>query len=260
MSPAPKEEPESEPKVEPKPARGGGRKPALLGGGALALVGLAYLVATLAVPTTREVRLFHGPFVAPLTQDKLTVNLRDEGNKRFLVMNLNVVFDAYEQDYVQRRALDPLYVAQLKNALLGLASRRSRTEVLGEASQPIFLEEVRDAVEELVFPVHVGRGASPFQADPESGLAAGRTIEASTFRGPFDLNQLKVDTGARTIAWGDGEPVPYEGHETNLELRSPDGQTLYVDVTGAVPGFEGEVPIGVLGRLRQVLWNEVLVQ
>lgn len=229
-------------------------------GGLVGVIALGYLVATMAIPAKFEPRKFSGPLMTPLTPDRITVNLRDDSNKRILVMKLNAEVDSYEANYVPNRTMNPLYMAQIKDALLGLASEKSRSEILGPDQRPIFLEELRSFVEPIVFPVHVGKGASATDVDPESGLAPGLSVAKSDFRGAFDEHVLVVDAAEQTIALDGGEPVRYHGDERDLRVVDAFGKALYVDVTRVKPDFQGEVRVGVMGWLRRVLLDEIIVQ
>ena len=254
---AEEKEPEGEEQEEAKPKKKAAPK---IVGGLVAVVGLGYLVAMMAIPTKFEPRKFSGPFLAKLTEDRITVNLRDDSNKRILVMQLNVEVDAYDEAYVPVRTAEPLFTAQIKNALLGLASEKSRGDVLGPDSRPIFAQELRTLVEPILFPVHVGAGAMATDPDPESGLAPGLSIGASEFRGAFDEHTLVVDAAEQTIALDGGEPVRYHGDERDLRVVDAFGKSLYLDVTRVNAEFQGEVRVGVMGWLRSVLFEEFIVQ
>jgi len=248
--------------AEPNPAEAGaakGKKKGLvLGGGALALVALAYMAALLAVPKKAAQQGFVTQLVAPLTSEKVQVNLSD--GKSFLILDLNMVYDAYDVAYYESRRADPLYCAEMKDVLVGTASAKTRAEVSDKVNKPIFMEEIRSAVEPLLFPVHIGATTSPTDADPQSGLAPGVSIQVATFRGAFHEHVLHVDGVAHTLRLDSGPLTPFSGDETDLPVAAEDGLALFVDVTGLKRGFQGDIPVGVKGRLRRVLWNEVLIQ
>lgn len=248
--------------AEAKPAEAGaakGKKKGLvLGGGALVLVALAYLAAMLAVPKKAAQQAFLTQLVAPLTSEKVQVNLSD--GKSFLILDLNMVYDAYDVAYYESRSVDPLYRAELKDVLVAIASAKTRIEVSDKVNKPIFMEEIRSAVEPLLFPVHIGAASAPSDADPKSGLAPGISNHVATFRGAFHEHVLHVDGVAHTLQIGSGPLTSFSGDETDLPVAADGGLALYVDVTGLEPGFKGDVPVGVKGRLRRVLWNEVLIQ
>ena len=97
-------------------------------------------------------------------------------------------------------------------------------------------------------------------ADPASGLRPGLGAHAATFRGEHAVHRLRVSAKRKTVQLDDGPVIGFEGPETNLEVPATDGAVLYLDVSGLVAGFEGELAIGAMGRVRRILWNEVLVQ
>lgn len=239
-------------------APGKGRKLALLGGGGVALVALAYLAATMALPRKTGPVELQGPFVAPLTAEKIQVNLSD--SKSFLVVELNLIYEAVSEAYYTERSADPVYVAELTDVLVATASSKTREEISDKVHKPVFLEEVRRAVDPLLFPVHVGDTKKPSDREPGSGIAPGISGHNGTFRPLFGEHVLHVDAQARTVGIDDGPPVTWKGDETDLEVQTAGGETLYLDVSRVKEGFQGDLPIGVKGRARRVLWNEVLIQ
>jgi hypothetical protein len=254
------------------------KTPLFLGGGALALVAVAYVLATMAVPKKEPKPHLEGPFVTKLSKTDIQVNLAGEGSKRYLVMSLNAEYFAYDEQYVAGRlggsagakgggehgggagAEDPLYTAMLKDALLKLAATRTRDQVTDPVLIDAFLEDVRRVVDPILFPVHVGESHSPLEADPTSGLKVGESISESTFRGFLHEHALAVDAKRQTVAFDGGEAVAYEGKERDLELSNAAGERVYVDVTGLKPEFSGQVPIGVPGKVRRIYRDSFLVQ
>ena len=246
---------------EPKP--GAGKKKLLFGGGGVLLLALAFIAALMAVPKKTVEHELEGPFVAAMFGEDLRVNLSGENNKRFAILSLNVVYDAYDQPYYDARMLDAMYTAELKDAVLGIASTKSREEIVDKAYKPVFLEEIKQAVEPLLFPGYVGEskhgeGSPPSNPDQQSGLALGET--PPTFRGRYHDHSIKVDAVQKTLQLDGGPEVTFEGNESDLELTAADGTKVYVDLTGLSEGFKGEVPIGIKGRVRKVLWENVLIQ
>jgi len=244
-------------------ASGKKKKLMLIGGGGVAVVATAFVLAFMAVPKPVLEHELHGPFVAPMFAAELRVNLEEESRKRFAVLALNVVYDTYEEAYYESRSADPLYNAEIKDAVLGIASTKKGTEIVDKAEKPVFLEEVRQAVEPLLFPVHLGvvkggdHGPASGDHDKASGLALG--AKPSTFRGRFFDHVVKLDAVAKKISVDGGPEVTYQGDETDLEVPTPDGELIYFDVTGVEPEFQGEMHIGVKGRIRRILWENVLI-
>jgi hypothetical protein len=199
-----------------------------------------------------------GPFVAPLTADKIQVNLSD--SKSFLVVELNLIYEAVDEAYYAERSADPVYVAELTDVLVATASSKTREEISDKVHKPVFLEEVRKAVEPLLFPVHIGATERPLDRDEDSGLAPGLSNHQGTFRPLYGEHELHVDAGERTLRIDDGPVTSWDDEETDLLVSTTAGESLYVDVSRVQPGYRGELPIGVKGRARRVLWSEVLIQ
>jgi hypothetical protein len=249
------------------------RTPVLLGGGAIAMITLAYMLSLMAVPKKeRSDPHLDGPFVTKLSKTDIQVNLAGESSKRYLVMALNAEYFAYDEHYVTGRlgggddghgaagVEDPLYTAMLKDALLKLAATKSRDQVTDPVLIDAFLEDVRAVVDPVLFPVYIGDSHSPRQADSRSGLRTGESILESSLRGLLHEHALHVDSKRQTIAFDDGAPVAFEGRERDLELANQAGVTVFVDVTELNPEFHGEVPIGVPGKVRRIYRDSFLVQ
>jgi hypothetical protein len=243
----------------PGSSKAGKKKALMFGGGGVAVLALAYVAALMALPSKgdEEPRL-RGPFVAPLTETKVQVNL--SGSKSFLVVNFNLIYEAFEQGYYIKRSLDPVYTAELTDVLVGIASAKTREEVSDRVNKPIILEEIRQAVDPLLFPVHIGEGEDPNAPDEVSGLAPGLSSHLATYRPVFGEQVLHVDAVARTLRLGEGTAVTWSEGDDDVRVENELGQTLFVDTSRAVPDFKGDVPIGVRGRIRRLLWNEVLIQ
>jgi len=247
------------------------RKPIVLGGGAAVLVALAYALSVLAVPRKERLPQLEGPFVTRLSKNDLQVNLSGESSKRYLVMGLNAEYFAYDEGYVAGRLgaagaggeagqEDPLYAATLKDALLRLAATRTRDQVTDPVLIDAFLEDVRSVVDPILFPVTIGDSRSPTQADSRSGLRVGESITESTFRGHLHEHSLRVDAKALTIAFDGGDAVGFAGTERDLAVVNKAGERVYVDVSALDPEFEGEVPVGVPGKVRRIYRDSFLVQ
>ena len=236
------------------------RKKLFMLGGAVGGLALSFLAALMAVPTNGTGDMFDGPFVAALTSDKVQVNLNEA--KGFLILDLNITYDAYKENYFLARSEDALAQAEIKDALVALASAKTREDISDPVNKPVFMEQIRAAVDPLLFPVHVGAGKSkkPTDADKASGLAPGLSSHLGTFRGEYQQHVLHVDAGEATIQLDDGPVVSFTGSETDLEVAAADEVVLYLDVTRLKPGFAGDVKVGCMGRVRRILWDEVLIQ
>jgi len=239
-------------------AKSGKKKLIAFGGGGVAVLALAYMAALMALPGEQAAPQLKGPFVAPLTESKVQVNLA--GSKSFLVVNFNLIYEAFDEAYYIKRSLDPVYVAELTDVLVDIASAKTREEFSDRVNKPIILEEIRQAVDPLLFPVHIGEGDDATAQDEVSGLAPGISTHTGTFRPLQGEHVLKVDAIARTLTLQDGAQVTWTAGDSDVRVENGLGQTLFVDVSNVVEGFQGEVPVGVRGRMRRLLWNEVLIQ
>jgi len=229
-------------------------------GGAVGGLAVAFIAALMAVPSKHVAKVFDGPFVAPLTGEKVQVNLNEA--RGFLILDLNITYDAYQESYFLARSEDALAQAEIKDALVALASAKTRADISDPVNKPVLMEEIRAAVDPLLFPVHVGEGRNKkaTDADKASGLRPGLSSHLGTFRGEYEQHRLHVDAQEGTVRLDEGPPVAFTGDETDLEVASASGLVLYLDVTGLKPGFDGDVKVGCMGRVRRILWNEVLIQ
>lgn len=254
------------------------KKGLLIGGGAGLLVVLGAVGSMMAVPKEHvERHLLGGPFVSKLCKNEITVNLAGEGSKRYLVMDLNVEYFAYEESYVTMRAGtgaaggdghgggapstgDMLYLAKLQDALLEIGARKTRDQVTDQAQIDAFLEEVRVAVDPLLFPVCVGDSHAQTMPDTKSGLRVGESVADSTFRGMLHEHEVLVNTLEKTVQLDDGPTVGFQGTERDLRLENSKKESVFLDVTTLTPEFVGKVPIGLGGKVRRIYRNKFLVQ
>ncbi|MFG0317793.1 MAG: flagellin, partial [Planctomycetota bacterium JB042] len=80
--------------------------------------------------------------------------------------------------------------------------------------------------------------------DAASGLKPGASTASDTIVGPHTVSVFEdVATGERFLSIDGGDPVQFDGTETDLPLETPDGAVLHVDTTAIVPGFTGDVPV-----------------
>jgi flagellar basal body-associated protein FliL len=268
-------------KKDEKPADGASApkksKTPLIVGAVLAMGLVAgFVAAKVAAPShEKEERMpaLEGPFVTKLSKTAIQVNLAGEGSKRYLVMSLNAEFFAYDEHYVSNRLgigggdghgeapkEDPLYTAMLKDALIKLSARKTRDQVTDPVQFDAFLEDIRCAVDPLLFPVTVGDSHGQTIADSKSGLRVGESNAESNLRELLYDNELDVDARKRTIRFDDGGEVKFEGDERDLRLANHAGKFVFVDVSQLKPDFHGKVPIGVPGKLRKIYRDDFLVQ
>ncbi|HKX45437.1 MAG TPA: flagellar basal body-associated FliL family protein [Planctomycetota bacterium] len=240
------------------PAKGGKWKK--LGAGIAAIGVLAFVAATLATPGKQGVPSYRGPFVSPVAPGSLSTNLAGNSHKRFLVMKINAMYDAYDQAYVTGRTADPVYTALVTDAVLSVSSLRTVEEVMEGVSKEVFREELRMALDPILFPLHVGDTESPSDADPESGVRPGLSASESSFREPLFENSLLVDAVRGVVQLGDGPEQRFDGDEQDLRVQDAQGRFVHVDVTDVVPEFQGRVPVGVQGAIRKLLFDQYVVQ
>jgi hypothetical protein len=214
-----------------------------------------------------------GPFVAKLSKSDIQVNLAGESSKRYLVMQLNAEYFALDEMYVAARLgvgagdghggeakEDPLYMAMLKDAILKIAAARTRDQVSDPAQMDAFLEDIRKAVNPILFPVCVGDSHGQSIPDSESGVRVGESIMQSTLRGFLHDHKLVIDGPHKTIRLDDGPDVKFEGDEQDLQLKNKEGKTVFVDLSNMKSDFSGELPIGVPGKLRRIYRESFLIQ
>ena len=59
----------------------------------------------------------------------------------------------------------------------------------------------------------------------------------------------------------DGGPeVQFDGSEHDLLVEAEDGTKIYVNVTTLDDAFEGEVNVGVMGRIRRMFTGDIIAQ
>ncbi|MCC7011009.1 MAG: flagellar basal body-associated FliL family protein [Planctomycetes bacterium] len=258
MAEAKKDDKKDDKGVDPALAAAKKKKVMVLGG-AVGGLALAFAAAMMAVPKPPPPKPeLSGPFVGAVTPEKVQVNLSD--GRSFLVLQLNLLYEAYAQDYLALRTADPVCQAEIRDALVAICSSKSRNDVTDKVNKPVFLEEIRHALEPLLFPVHVGDGAAPGDADPTSGLKAGESMPGASFGGLFEDHRIALDVPQKKLTLDGGLEFVFTGEEADLELKAVNDQTLFLDLTGLKPEFVGEVKVGIKGRTKRILWNEVLIQ
>src|SRR5262245_16806420 len=247
------------------PNQGARKKGVLLGGGVAGVIALAWALALVAVPADGshdgEHHRIAGPFVVEVSPSAgFQVNLAGDGGKHYLSLKLNVEVDAFDEGYAGARATQPLYQAKLTDAVLRTASQKTKGELDNTVGREVFREELRVALDPVLFPVHVGDEHAPENAHESSGLRPGRSIAKSSLRGLFYEHALHLDTARKSIRLDDGKAVAFQGDETDLFVADARGKGVYVDVSALHTDFVGEVPVGTFGRVRNVYFNTFLTQ
>jgi len=240
------------------------KKGVFMGGGLVGLVALAWALSLVAVPGKGEHEEAHrlgGPFVADISPSAgFQVNLAGDGGKHYLSLNVKVEVDSFEEAYATARASEPLYQAKLTDAVLRTASQKTKSELDNTVGREVFRDELRVALDPVLFPVHVGNEHDAEDAHEESGLRPGRSAARSTQRGLFYEHHLELDAERKRIALDDGAEIGFSGDETDLFVADARGKGVYVDVTALHPDFHGRVSCGAFGRVRNVYFNTFLTQ
>ena len=242
-----------------------GSKSVLLGGGVAGLIALAWALSLVAVPSgghhNEPAHHIAGPFMADVSPSAgFQVNLAGDGGKHYLSLKLNVEVDAFEEAYASARTAQPLYQAKLTDAVLRTASQKTKGELDNTVGREVFRDELRMALDPVLFPVHVGDELAPDGMHEASGVRFGRSIWKSTMRGLFYEHALFVDAARKSVRLDDGKDVTFQGDETALFVSDAHGKGVYVDLSGLHGDFVGEVPIGTFGRVRNVYWDTFLTQ
>jgi len=254
---ADKEEPveESEEQAKKKPRKKG----IVLGGGIVGLIGVAYMMFLMAVPGAVGEKPFGKPQVLDLTAEKIQVNLIGPG-KNYLSMGLRCEYRAYDDGAVTSHALEPNYLAYQQDTILRVARQKTKEELDDKVGLEAFSEELRVALNPLLFPIQTGDAGDHFTADSMSGLRAGESIAESTMRDGIQRHVLHMDAPQKTLTLDDGPAVVFEGTEDDLLLEDSKGRTLFVNVTDVIPSFVGDVRVGTQGTIRRILLVDFVVQ
>ncbi len=254
---APKSEAEDKAGSPPKKGK---KKGVFLGGGIVGLTAMAYVLSLAAVPKHASKHVLAGPFAADLSQDQYRVNLAQDAGRHYLALSLKAEVDAYEEAYTQSRVADLLYQARLTDAVIRVSSEKSKKELDQESGREVFREELRAAIEPILFPLHLGDPREFMGHHEESGLGLGISAGESTLRALFYEHVVKVHAPLKTLTLDGGPTTAYQGNEPDFELRDAQGQSLFLDVTGLHPDFVGDVHVGVMGRVRSIYFSTFLTQ
>lgn len=241
-------------------AETGKKKPVMLVGGIVGLVGLACATAFMAIPKPAERHVFTGPYVARLLEEEFATNLKDNDHSRFLQLTLNFTYMAYEEAYYTKRMTDPLYIAEIKDVMNRVTFNKESSSIFDPIGAVAFMEEIREAVDPVVFPVVVGEPEAGIGADEESGLAPGRSFREGTFRGAFFDHLLSVDGPEHTLSMDGADPVSFSDSDMDVPVYDSEGRVFFLDVTRLKPEFVGDVHVGVNGQIRRVLREKLLAQ
>lgn len=234
--------------------------PIKLLGGVVGLIAAGGALAFMALPSKpAPPAKFAGPYHHQLFETDFVSNVEDNNFTRFIKTNPQVEYFAYDEAYLATRVTDPGYQALLNHVFGTLVSKQDMTAVQG-SERDIFAEHIRESINTVLFPVHIGETNLPLDMDEASGLLPGNSYRHSNFSGRFEDHVLKVDSMAKTISIDDGPASTFVGTEEDLPVMDVTGEVLYVDVTNLADGFQGEVQVGTHGRIRQVFLASHLAQ
>lgn len=192
---------------------------------------------------------------------EITGNPVDDNYSRYVRFSPRCSFMAYDPAYLENSLANEYSQTLLKERVQTLIAGFRMTEIMNPASERSFTDALKAVTEPILFPVHMGETENHQSIDEGSGLRPGDSqAEFGTFRGFFHEHTLTVDARRKTLRLGDGPPTSFRGDETDLRVRDGDGMTIYVDVTCIDSGFRGELPVGVMGRVRRVFPGDRIAQ
>lgn len=253
-----KDEAETEAEEAPKKSKKG----LFIGGGITSLIAAAYMLFLVAVPKAPKDVPFEGPFVIALCQatPNVQANLRGDGGKRFVSMIVKAEFHAYSESYATDRTGEMLYQAKERDAILQLSRGKTKEDLFEQVGVDVYKRELRDTLDPLLFPIHVGNEGDPGMPHSDSGLAPGDSINASSMRGGFFDHSFTLDAPKGTIQLDSGQPVRFTGSETDLQVENEFGQYVFVNMTGVKPDFIGEIMVGSFGYIDEILFDQFIIQ
>ncbi|QDV04985.1 hypothetical protein Poly30_04800 [Planctomycetes bacterium Poly30] len=236
--------------------------PLKLLGGIVGLIGAGTILAVMAKPSVEEVPKFVGPAMHTFfLEGEIVGNTRDDNYSRYLKFSPSCSYFAYDLGYPESRRADEHYETLLRETMQFLVSQYLMDEVMGAAARESFSAALEEITEPILFPVHLGETSTPYEMDPKSGLRIGDSQERKgTFRGGFYEHTLHVNQPERTIQLDEGPELKFGGDEYDLLVEAGDGTKLYVDVSALEEGFEGDVHVGVKGRIRRMFTGDIIAQ
>ena len=242
----------------PKKSKG----PLKLLGGIVALIGAGTMLAVMAKPSKEVLPSFAGPAMHTFFLDgEIVGNPIDDNFSRYLKFSPSCSFYSYDLAYPESRRMDEHYETLLKETIQFTISQYRITEVMPGAAREAFSDTLKEIAEPILFPVHIGKTASPYDIEEASGLRIGDSQERhGTFRGAFYDHVLKVNQPNGTIQLDESAEIKFGGQEYDLLIETEDGTKLYVDVSNVTEGFEGEVNVGVMGRIRRMFTGDIIAQ
>jgi flagellar basal body-associated protein FliL len=228
-------------------------KKLMLAGGVASVMASAGIAAMLAIPSRTTTLNYAGPFSHILFEEQFTCNIEEDGHTRFLQMKPVAKVMAYDSDYMEIRTEDELYAPEVENAVFSVASTKTLEEIYGDINKSTFSEELRDALDPVLFPVHIGDSRLPWDIDSGSGLRPGLSSDKNSFRGRFHEHALHVNAVGRELWIDDGPKTPFDEGGLDVRIVSSEGDVIFVDTSGLEEGFVGKVKLGVKGQIKSIL-------
>ena len=231
-------------------------------GGVIGLVVAGVMLAIIAKPSKAVNRSFLGPAKHSFFPERGIVGNPFDGNfTRLVKFTPSCDFFAYDLAYPDSRRLDEHYETLLAETMQLTISKFRMDEIMAGATREMFSAALEEIADPILFPVHIGMTASPYDTDGASGLRIGDSQERQgTFRGSFYDHVLRVSRPRKTIQLDANPKVSFQGDEQDLLVATDDGSKLFVDVSHLSMGFAGEVNVGVMGRIRRVLTGDIIAQ
>lgn len=226
------------------------------------LIATGAVLAMMAVPSKEEVKTFAGPAMHVFfTDGEIVGNPLDDNFSRYLKFKPSCSFLAYDLSYPETRRTDPHYETILRESLQFTISQYRIDEVMSGSDRDAFAAELEKICEPVLFPVHLGETATPYDPEPESGLRLGDSMERlGSFRGAFYEHVLHVDAPGHTLQMDEGPVTEFSDGDYDVLVEAEDGTKIYVDVSQLDPDFEGDVNVGVMGRIRRMFTGEIMAQ
>ena len=231
-------------------------------GGVVGLLGAGTALALMAMPKKDKTPSFDGPAMHNLVEPPEVVgNPLDDNYARYFRFHPSCSFMAYDLGYPEGRRADPHYEPLLREAISTTISTYTMDELMSGNSETWLPELIESIVEPILFPVHLGETATPYDQHEESGLRLGPSQEREgTFRGAFFEHTLHVDVPEKTMQLDDGPEVTFESGAFDVLVEAPNGSKVYVDVSAANEEFVGDIHIGVMGRIRRLFPGDKMAQ
>jgi len=231
-------------------------------GGIAGLIATGTILAVMAMPKKSEARHLEGPAMHSFFgEGEIVGNPKDDNFSRYLKFSPSCLFVAYDLTYPEVRGMDVHYETVLRETMQYTISTFSIDEVMAGANRDAFSSALDLVAEPILFPVHIGLTASPYDLDEKSGLRVGDSQEREGgFRGYFYEHTLTVDADAKTIQFDEGTVQDFNGNEEDLLVENENEQRIYVNVTRIQDGFDGEVHVGVMGRIKRLFTGDIIAQ